>query len=136
MKLIFTNFSKFNFWNINLKEIQFPNFWKMQNNAIFIFQKINFLNYTFHTWIISNFAFQFIKKKLKWNLRYMDWFSIESFRKSIWVDNLHLGNLDVSATDLVFLSLLFKHLEKLSLRFFQHLFKNSFKNKKVRLIKE
>ena len=54
-------------------------------------------------------------------------FSIESFRKSIWVNNLRLGNVDASAPDLVFLSLLFKHLKKLSLRFFQHFFKNSSK---------
>ena len=32
----------------------------MQKNAIFIFQKIDFLNYTFHTRIDNNFNFQFL----------------------------------------------------------------------------
>ena len=54
-------------------------------------------------------------------------FSIESFRKSVWVNNLHLGHVDASALDREFLSLLFKNLEKLSLRFFQYFFKNSSK---------
>ena len=54
-------------------------------------------------------------------------FSIEFSRKSIWGSNLHLGNVDASAPDLVFLSLLFKHLKKLSLISFQHFFKRSFK---------
>ena len=31
----------------------------MQKNAIFIFQKINFLNYTFHTRIPVKFVFRF-----------------------------------------------------------------------------
>ena len=47
MNLIFTHFLKFNFWNINLKEIYFSNFWKMQKNAIFIYQKINFFELYF-----------------------------------------------------------------------------------------
>ena len=53
MKLTFTSFPKFNFRNLNLKEIRFSNFQKTQKNANFIFQKINFLNYTFHTRILS-----------------------------------------------------------------------------------
>ena len=40
------------------------------------------------------------------------------------MNNLHLGNVDTSAPDLVFLFLLCKHMGKLFLRFFQHLFKN------------
>ena len=32
----------------------------MQKNAIFIFQKINFLNYTFHTRIIRVFPFSIL----------------------------------------------------------------------------
>ena len=59
MKLIFTNFPKLNFRNINLKEICFSNFRKMQKNAIFIFQNINFLNYTFYTRIKTQFETEF-----------------------------------------------------------------------------
>ena len=54
-------------------------------------------------------------------------FSIEFSRKSIWVSNSHLGNVNASAPDLVFLSLLFRHLEKLPLIFFEHFFKSSTK---------
>ena len=49
MKLTLTSFPKFNFRNLNLKEIRFSNYQKMQKNTNFIFQKISFLNYTFHT---------------------------------------------------------------------------------------
>ena len=36
----------------------------MQKNAIFIFQKINFLNYTFHTWIMIAVPFSPIQKSV------------------------------------------------------------------------
>ena len=66
MKLTFTSFPKFNFRNLNLKEIRFSNFQKMQKNENFIFQKINFLNYTFHTRIIrgSKGTFDFCFEKI------------------------------------------------------------------------
>ena len=82
MKLIFTNFTKFSFWNMNLKVIPFSNFKKMQKNVIFIFQKNDFWNYTFHTriWLLLscliNFYFFFLMhpfvfhfyKNGKWNI--------------------------------------------------------------------
>ena len=66
-------------------------------------------------------------KELLITLLVVGCFSIESFRKSVWVNNLHLGHVDASAPGRDFLSLLFKHLKKLSLRSFQHFFKNSSK---------
>ena len=78
MKLTFTSFPKFNFWDINLTEICFSNFEKMQKNAIFIFQKINFLNHTFHT--------QSLGRKGHWNFVFwffsFFFFSIKSKKES------------------------------------------------------
>ena len=53
----FFQFSKIEFLKYKFEENSFFKFLKMQKNAVFIFQEIDFLNYTFYTPIIQKINF-------------------------------------------------------------------------------